>query len=91
VLGPGFVVMGLVMMTVMRSSANVLNFGMSTCIVSFVIGMVLFAGAMYTEVATEAEVRAEEGYRHGALPRENIPLEDPPPHAHRHAPGPSTH
>jgi hypothetical protein len=61
----------------------------ATCIVSFAIGMVLFAAAMYSEVATEAQVRAEEGYRHGALPRDNLPMEDPPPHAQRHAPGPS--
>jgi len=65
VLGPGFIVMGVVMMTIMRTSANVLNFGMSTCIVSFLIGLALFAGGLYGEVAPPEQALAEEHFRRG--------------------------
>jgi hypothetical protein len=64
VLGPLFILNGVLMMTIMETSANVFNFGMSTCIVSFVIGLVLMAGAFYGEVAPEHRARAEEHYRH---------------------------
>jgi hypothetical protein len=69
VLGPGFIVMGLAMMTVMRTSANVLNFGMSTCVVSFVIGLALFAGGLYGEEAPPEQALAEEQHRRGTVHR----------------------
>lgn len=66
VLGPGFIVIGLVMMAVMGTNANILNFGMSTCIVSFLIGLVLMTSAFYGEVAPEHRATAEERFRRGA-------------------------
>jgi uncharacterized protein DUF4383 len=66
VLGPGFMLVGLLMLTVMRTSANILNFDMATCIVSFVIGMVLSTSALYGEVATAEHAAREEAFRHRA-------------------------
>jgi hypothetical protein len=74
VLGPGFILVGILMMTIMETSANVFNFGMSTCVVSFVIGLVLMAGAFYGEVAPERRARAEEHFRlHGGPDPEHHP------------------
>jgi len=78
VLGPGFMLVGLVMLAVLRTGANVLNFDLTTCIVSFVIGLVLFAAGMYSEVAPLREQVVEEEYRHSTVPRRNVPLEDTP-------------
>lgn len=78
VLGPGFLVVGVVMMTVMRTSANVLNFGMSTCIVSFVIGLALFAGFLYGEVAPAEQALAEEHHRRGGSHRLDQPRRPDP-------------
>jgi len=63
VLGPGFILMGLLMMTLMQTTANVLNFGMSTCVVSFIIGLVLFAEALYGETASARVASVEEHQR----------------------------
>lgn len=66
VLGPVFILAGLGMMATMQTSANFLNFGMSTCIVSFVIGLVLLASAFYGEVAPHDVAVAEEEFRRSA-------------------------
>jgi len=78
VIGPGFILIGLIMLAVLRTGANILNFDLRTCIVSFVIGMVLFAAGMYSEVAPPHEQAAEEQYRHTTVPRRNVPMEDTP-------------
>jgi hypothetical protein len=78
VLGPGFMLVGLIMLAVLRTGANVLNFDLTTCIVSFIIGLVLFAAGMYSEVAPRRDQAAEEQYRHATVPRRNVPLEDTP-------------
>lgn len=77
-LGPLYMLVGLVMLTVLRSGANILNFEVATCIVSFIIGIVLFAGGMYTEVAPESVAHQEEAYRHSRTERENVPFEQQP-------------
>jgi hypothetical protein len=66
ILGPLFLVVGLAMMGLMQTGANFLDFGMSTCIVSFVIGLVLLAGAFYGETASPEQARAEEAFRRSA-------------------------
>ena len=43
---------------------NVLNFSMATCIVSFVIGMVLFSAGLYGKIGSVARP-VEEALRHG--------------------------
>jgi Domain of unknown function (DUF4383) len=42
-----FLAAGMVMMTVMQTGLNLLGFTMTTCVVSFVIGLVLFAAGLY--------------------------------------------
>jgi hypothetical protein len=42
---------GTAMMAVLRSDLNKLNFGISTVVVSFVIGTVLFTAGMYTRTS----------------------------------------
>ena len=64
VLGPGFMLVGLLMLTVMRTSANILNFDMATCIVSFVIGLIFSTSALYGEVASAERAAREEAFRH---------------------------
>jgi peptidoglycan/LPS O-acetylase OafA/YrhL len=66
ILGPAFIAMGLVMMGFMQTDANFFNFGMSTCIVSFVIGLVLTAAGFYAEVAPAHVAAAEESFRRSA-------------------------
>lgn len=66
VLGPVFIGTGLAMMGLMETDANFLNFGMSTCIVSFVIGLVLMAAGFYAEVAPAEVAVAEENFRRSA-------------------------
>ena len=49
--GLAFMVVGTAMMAVLRSDLNKLNSGISTVVVSFVIGTVLFTAGMYTRTA----------------------------------------
>jgi hypothetical protein len=63
--GTLFLLAGITMLTLMRTDANVLNFSMATCIVSFVIGLVLFMAGLYSRVGSAAVAAAEEAYRHG--------------------------
>src|SRR5262245_5326725 len=87
--GVVFLVAGMLMMTLLQTNANFLNFQMSTCIVSFVIGVVLFTAGLYGRVGSHADHLREERFRrhvtddpqdhkwafHGAPPRaaENDP------------------
>jgi Domain of unknown function (DUF4383) len=63
--GIAFLVAGMAMMTLLQTDANVLNFSMATCIVSFVIGMVLFSAGLYGRTGSVGAARAEEALRHG--------------------------
>jgi Domain of unknown function (DUF4383) len=69
-LGAGliFVVVGLVMMTLMQTDANILNFSMVNSIVSFIFGMLAFTAGLYDKVGSVEDVEAEERYRrsHGS-------------------------
>jgi hypothetical protein len=77
-LGPVYILVGLVMLTLLRSGANILNFEVATCVVSFIIGIALLAGGMYTEVAHPSVADREEAYRHSKTERENVPFEQQP-------------
>lgn len=48
--GYSFAVMGMLMLALLRSDANFLNFSMATCIVSFVISLVLLAAGCYSKI-----------------------------------------
>jgi hypothetical protein len=58
-----FLVAGVLMMTVMETDANFLNFQMATCIVSFVIGIVLFTAGLYGRIGSIDEMVHEEHFR----------------------------
>lgn len=60
-----FLLSGMVMMTLLQTDANLLNFTISTCVVSFIIGAVLGVAGLYGKVGTAEERRAEEAFRHG--------------------------
>lgn len=76
-----FVLSGFAMMILLQSSLNFLGFSIATCVVSFLIGMLLFTAALYGKVGTDEEVRAEELFRHGQGP-------DPDPSHKLTAPNP---
>jgi hypothetical protein len=63
-----FLVAGFVMMIVLRSGLDYLGFTMSTCIVSFIIGLVLITAGLYGHVGTADESEREEKWRHGQGP-----------------------
>ena len=73
--GLGFMVVGGAMMALMRTDANVLGFTMATCIVSFVIGLVLFSAGMYIGVGSAEASRHRELERHGGhIPQAYAPM-----------------
>ena len=63
--GVAFLAVGLTMLTVLQTDLNVLNFSMATCVVSFVIGMVLFSAGLYGRSGSASVAAAEEALRHG--------------------------
>jgi len=63
--GVAFLVAGIAMLALLRTDANVLNFSMATCVVSFVIGMVLLAAGLYGKSGSVDAAKAEEVLRHG--------------------------
>ncbi len=63
--GIAFLVAGIAMMALLRTDANFLNFSMATCVVSFVVGMVLFSAALYGRAGSVEAARSEEALRHG--------------------------
>ena len=63
VAGLVFLLAGMLMMTLLQTNANFLNFQISTCIVSFVIGIVLFTAGLYGKVGTAEDVDRQERHR----------------------------
>jgi len=69
--GGGMVVLGLLMLMVQRTEANILNAGVWTCAVWMVIGMVLVAAGLYGKTGSAQLAEVEERIRHrptGAVP-----------------------
>jgi len=62
--GSVFWLAGLVMLMLLHTDANLLNFEVPTCIVSFLIGTVLFLAGLYGRRGTPEEARAEDDFRH---------------------------
>ncbi len=62
--GGVFWLSGLVMLAVMQTKANLLNFQVSTCVVSFIVGTLMFLSGMYGKTGTPQEATAEEAFRH---------------------------
>jgi glucose uptake protein GlcU len=63
-----FLVTALGMMAVLQTSANILNFSMSTVIVSMVFGLLLLATGLYDKVGPPEHADAEERYRRSPAP-----------------------
>lgn len=57
--GVVFMVTGIAMMTVLQTSANFLNFSMSTVIVSLLFGLIFLATGLYDKVGPHDEADAE--------------------------------
>jgi hypothetical protein len=63
--GVAFMLMGALMMVLMETDANFLGFSMVNCVVSFIIGTVLFTAGLYGKTGSEHVARAEELARTG--------------------------
>jgi hypothetical protein len=63
--GLAFMLMGMLMMALMVTDANFLGFSMVNCIVSFIIGTVLFTAGLYGKTGPAHLAYAEEAARHG--------------------------
>jgi hypothetical protein len=62
--GVAFLAIGMAALTLLRTDLNYLAFEMANVIVSFLIGMVLFAAALYGKSGSSEESAAEEAFRH---------------------------
>jgi hypothetical protein len=60
-----FLVSGIVMLAVQRTDANLLNFAVRNCVVSFLIGLALLLAGMYGKVGPPEEAAAEREFRQG--------------------------
>ena len=63
VAGYAFAAMGILMLALLQTDANVLNFSVATCVVSFVISLVLLTAGLYSKVGSAEDVTAEESYQ----------------------------
>jgi hypothetical protein len=62
--GGVFWLSGLVMLVLLQTEANIFNFQVATCIVSFLIGTLLVLAGLYGKRGTAEEERAEDDFRH---------------------------
>lgn len=62
--GVVFLATAILMMAVLQTDANFLNFSMSTVVVSMLFGLVLLATGLYDKVGPAEHADAEHRYRH---------------------------
>jgi hypothetical protein len=62
--GIAFLVVGMLMLGLMETDLNVFNYNVTKCVVSFIIGIVLFLAGLYSRVGSEEDVAAMEAHRH---------------------------
>ena len=67
-----FLVSGLAMLALLQTKFNFLGFSMSSVVLSFLFGMVMFTAGLYGKVGPAQQRRLEEDFRHGG----------PDPHRH---------
>jgi hypothetical protein len=60
-----FLLAGMAMMTLLQTDANILGFSMSTCIASFVFGLVTLAAGLYGKVGSTEDEDKEQIFRTG--------------------------
>lgn len=65
-----FLISGMLMMALLQTNANFLNFRMGTCIVAFIIGTVLLTAGLYGRVGDASAEAHEDNFRlhHGDDP-----------------------
>jgi hypothetical protein len=61
--GYAFAGMGMVMLALLQTDANILNFSVATCVVSFVISLVLLTAGLYSKVGSREDIAAEEAFQ----------------------------
>lgn len=66
--GVVFMVTGLTMMSVLQTNANILNFSMSTVLVSLVFGLIFLATGLYDKVGPHEHAEAERARRQATVP-----------------------
>ncbi|MBX6355926.1 MAG: DUF4383 domain-containing protein [Micromonosporaceae bacterium] len=59
-----FLIIPTLMMALLRTGGNFLNFSMTTVVVSYIIGMVLLAAGLYGKIGTEEDKRKADWYRY---------------------------
>jgi hypothetical protein len=59
-----FWVSGLFNLAFLRTEANVLNFNVATCVVSFILGTVFMLSGLYGKRGTAEQAAAEDAFRH---------------------------
>ena len=64
--GLGFMVVGMLMLGLLHTDANFLAFTMTNVIVSFILGIVVFAAGLYGKTGSPEEQKAEEAWAHGS-------------------------
>jgi hypothetical protein len=65
--GLAFLIIGMFMLSFMQTGLNFLNFTVSTCVVSFVIGLVLLTAGLYTRHGPVEAERFEQRRRHAGV------------------------
>jgi Domain of unknown function (DUF4383) len=60
-----FLVAGMAMLALLHTDLNIFGFEVSTCVASFIIGMVLATAGLYGKVGSTNQAVYEEGFRHG--------------------------
>jgi hypothetical protein len=63
--GVVFLLAGMAMLAFLHTDLNILGFEVSTCVVSFIIGLVMATAGLYGKVGSPAYAAMEEGFRHG--------------------------
>lgn len=58
-----FLVVPTLMLLLLQTGGNILNFSMTTVVVSYVIGLVLFSAGLYGKIGSAEDQRQAEGYR----------------------------
>ena len=60
-----FVVVGIVSLLLLQTSANVFAFSMTNVVVTFILALVVGTASLYDRTGSPEEASAEEAYRHG--------------------------
>jgi hypothetical protein len=61
-----FVVVGMVSLLLLQTSANLFGFSMSNVIVTFILALVVGTASLYDRTGSHEQAHAEEAYRHSS-------------------------